>query len=473
MPAVSRRVFTFAALPVLAAATLVLSGGVLPAQDSPAAPPTHTVARSGLKLSLSREARLESAVRHRLRVDTEAFGGSLDVTEVALRGGAVKKGDLILRFDPGKIDREIESATIALANAQRGHEFAQQEMSILSEGNAVRVERATAAKTAAEHAFEIFDKYEGTKMVRSSELRVQQQEFSLADQKEELAQLEKMYGGTNLASETKEIVLERSKRSIRMAEEWLQFSRQDLTVMREFTYPDRKQQVERDLRWASIELEHTLLNVKMAEANKRAQVEQSAVALRDARERVEKLQRDRERFDLKAPVDGVMTAVTLQPGDSIGARQVLAEIVDPARLQATFHAQPEDLRVLTLGTRVRVTLPAYPEVSLEGEVTDIATVGQPSGGGTVFPVTVKVSGSHPLVRVGLHCSIAAERMVADALTIPARSVLTKNGKSTCHVLVNGKPEPREIVLGARQDDMVQVVSGLRDGDKVLLEAPKE
>lgn len=472
MPIAARRVIHVVALPALSVGTFcLLVGGI--AQDQPADPPTHTVVRGSLTLSVSREARLESAVRHRLRVDPEAYGGSLDITEVVSRGGPVQKGDLIVRFDPSKIEREIESAGVALANAQRGYEFARQEMSILSEGNAVRVERATAAKTAAEHAFEIFDKYEGTKMVRSAELRVQQQEYALTDQKEELAQLEKMYGGTNLASETKEIVLERSKRSIRMAEEWLQFARQDLIVMREFTYPDRKAQVERELRWATIELEHTLLNVKMAEQSKRAQVEQSATALRDAKERVEKLNRDRARFELTAPIDGVMTAVSFQPGDSVSGRQVLAEIVDPSKLHATFNAQPEDLRVLAPGARVRVTLPAYPEVSLEGEVTDIATVGQPSGGGTVFPVTVTINGSHPLARVGLHCSVAAEKTITAALTIPAKCVLTRGGKSACQVLVNGQAERRDIVVGARQDDMLQVVSGLREGDKVLLEAPKE
>jgi RND family efflux transporter MFP subunit len=444
-------------------------GGAEPA----AAPATHTVGRVDLPLRATADGRVDSQVRRKVWLDPQAFGGQLEVAEVAVRSGSVAEGQALIRIDPTKIDEEIVQAEIALTNARRSHEFGVEELTILQQSNGVRMERATAAQRAAEQAFEIFDKYDGQKMLRGAELRLMQSEFSLADQREELAQLELMYEGSSLAGETKEIVLERNRRSIRMAEEYLQFTQNDLVIMRDYTYPTQKLRVENELRWASIELEHARQNTMMSEQNKRAAVEASARALADAEERLADLKSDRERFELAAPVSGVMTRIAAEPGDRVGAQHVFAEIVDPNRLIVTLSAKPEDLRVLSEGGAVTVTFPAFPEVSLAGTVAEIAPVGAASGPGTTFPVTIRLSDDNPLVRVGLNCSVSAESTLNDVLAVPAKCVHEESGKRYVHVAAGGSSEKREVTIGAKSDDMVQIVAGLREGDVVLLEKPQE
>lgn len=447
-------------------------------QDAPppaeGAPATATAERRTLTLRVELPGRVESETRRKVLLDLEAFQGGFEITEVLQRSGPVKAGQPLLSLNPEPLDEAIEDAEIALKAAQQGFDFAQQEQRILSEANAIRVERASDSAENAQHAFEIFDRFTGERIIRSSQLRVMQSEYGLADQKEELAQLEKMYEESTLASETKEIVLERNRRQIPISEEYLRFAKDDLLIARDFSYPDQKEAVEDALRFAMMELAHAQLQTTMAEARKVMEVANAERALEDADKRAADLKADREQLALSAPVDGLLTPIALVAGDRVNAGQSIAEVVDPDALVVKLTAQAGDLRVLEVGDTVDVTFPAYPEVLLSGEIIDIAAIGTAAGEGTAFPVTVALSKLDPLVRVGLNCSIRASRAIEGAVAIPAKAVHMMDGRRVCYVAGrNGAAEEREIVIGPSEGEFVQVVRGLAEGQTVFLEKPAD
>jgi hypothetical protein len=97
-------------------------------------------------------------------------------------------------------------------------------------------------------------------MLKGAELTMRQRENGLADEKQELAQLEEMYKGTHLATETKDIVLDRTRRNVKLQEQWLEISKDGNTVSMQFRYPQRDQDVRDTLRWAQQDDAHTRLN---------------------------------------------------------------------------------------------------------------------------------------------------------------------------------------------------------------------
>jgi len=443
------------------------------APDQPAAPETATAERRDLTLRVDLAGRVDSESRRKVMLDLDAFSGNLEITEVVVRSGPVKTGDAILTLNPEPLDEAIEDADIALQAAQQTFDFAQQDQRILAEANAIRMERAGDSAENAQHAFEIFDRFTGERIVRSSELRVMQSEYSLADQKEELAQLEKMYEESTLASETKEIVLERNRRQIPISEEYLRFAKDDLLIARDYTYPDQKEAVEDALRFAMTELQHAQLQTKMAEARKITEVANAQRALENAEERAADLKADREHTTVSAPADGLLTSIALVAGDQIRDEQVIAEIVDPEAMVVTMMAQPADLRVLAVGDNVDVTFPAYPEVMLSGEVIDIAAIGTAQGEGTAFPVRIALKTRDPFVRIGLNCTVRASRTMNNVVTLPTKAVHTVDGRRVCYVIGrNGAPQEREVVIGPSEGDFVQLIRGLAAGDSVLLNKPE-
>jgi HlyD family secretion protein len=76
------------------------------------------------------------------------------------------------------------------------------------------------------------------------------------------------------------------------------------------------------------------------------------------------------------------------------------------------------------------------------------------------------------VRTGMSCQVEIiVEEYADELYVPLQAVLRVGGKPTVYVAGSGGSEPREVELGLDNNRMVRIVSGLKEGEKVLLAPP--
>lgn len=456
----------------LAATLAAACVAVASAQDSPPSAgdaKTVTVKQGDLVLKLDREGRIDSASHIKVRLIPQAFGGAFEVDEVLKRGGPVRKGEVILKLDGKAIQKELESARMGLDHAQRNMQIALQEAQVLKEGNAQRLEQVAKGREQTQKELEIWEKFDGPDMLKGQALSMQSGENRLADQKQELSQLESMYNGTHLAKETKDIVLDRTRRDVSISEQWLKLSHNDNTVAETYRYPQRDTQVRDAVRWALADEAHAKVGVAASEERKKMELEAAQKGLQDAKERVEKLEADAALLTVSAPADGVMTPITLEPRDIIGARQTICEVLDPNKLQVVFNAAATDLRLLNQGSDLRVSLPEFPEVKLGGHVQEIAPIGAQGDGGTNFPVTVALSGESPLLRIGLRCKLATARTLANVVNVPSEAVKWEDGQPFCMVKAGDKSQRRAVTLGASADKAVVVASGLAPGDVLVLE----
>ena len=460
------------------------SAGFSPQESAPAttaaAPKTHKVATEDLTLTFDRDGRIDSAKHVKVRLLPEAYGGGFEVAEVLKRGGRVKKGDVLLRLDSESIDKAIDDAKIDADHAARRLKIAQAEVVVMKEDNATRLEQVAKARTKAEKEVEIWDKYESPDMLRQQELGMMSREFGMADQKQELAQLEEMYSGTHLAQETKDIVLDRARRGVMMGEEYMKLAKNDETVAKQYRHPQRDEQVRDALKWAKEDESHAKVGVTSTEDRKAMDLEGAERGVKDSQEKLADLTADRALLEVVAPADGIMTNIELEAKDNVGARQAICEILDPTDLVVKFSALPEDLRILAPaeGEAVRnvtLRLPDFPEIKLNGTITEMGEMISTGGGeANTIPVTVKIAGaSNPMLRLGLKCKVGAERTLKGVLAVPKECIKTEAGKTTCKVLTaGGKTEERTIVVGPSNDKLTMVVEGLKTGDEVVIEEKK-
>lgn len=443
------------------------------ADDAEAASPavrTHTVARGELVLKAARDGRLEAAEKIKVRLVPEAYTGPLEFTEVARSGGVVNAGDMLFRFDDSRLAENLRSARESLDDQRLRLSHATAEQSILAESNARRIEQAEKALADAASALDVWQSYQGPRMLRAAELSLMSSNNNVHNQREELSQLELMYQGTELASETKEIVLDRAKRGLEIAEGWLQLSHGDYVVTTEHNYPRQNRDTEDAVRYRAEELAHLRISTVIAEIRKVTEIEGIERAIRDGEERLAKLEADQQRLIVRAPASGLMTSNDFQPGDTANARQVLAEILNPSSKMLKFNATAADLRVLREGGSVQVTFPDYPEIAATATIREIALVGQASGEATHFPVVAIVDGNDPMLRLGLRGRISAERTVQNVVIVRREAVTHEGGVAFVKVAsANGaEPAKREVTLGAANDEHYQVVRGLEPGEAIVL-----
>src|SRR5438445_237062 len=145
--------------------------------------------------------------------------------------------------------------------------------------------------------------------------------------------------------------------------------------------------------------------------------------------------------------------------------------VDP--LYAAVNVDEADIAGVRAGMPVRLTADALPNAVIRGKVDRVAAVAQVVQNVTQFAVTVVLQEPPPGVRLGM--TVDADFVTArrdNVLLVPRQAV--KEGKSpTVTVIVGGELETRSVQTGLSDGHMVEIISGLREGEVVLLGSAKQ
>jgi len=171
---------------------------------------------------------------------------------------------------------------------------------------------------------------------------------------------------------------------------------------------------------------------------------------------------------VRAPIDGTVLAVAVDPGDQVTATTQLAAVGDLDHLVVTVAVDELDVAKVQAGQPAAVTFEALPGRSFQGAVTAIALEGTAQSGVTTYDVEVEIPGD-AAIRPGMTAAVAIEvGRRANVLLVPVETVSAR-GEVT--VLVNGKLEARRVKVGLQNDVDAEVLSGLQEGDMVLLATP--
>jgi len=121
---------------------------------------------------------------------------------------------------------------------------------------------------------------------------------------------------------------------------------------------------------------------------------------------------------------------------------------------------------LAIGTTLLVTLDATPGARpLPGRVVEMSPGADPAS----HSFTAKVDVGGALVPTGVSGRAALETGRRTAVVVPASAVLQQGGMSLVVVKdEKGKARTRAVTLGSRDADVVEVLSGLKGGEELLV-----
>jgi membrane fusion protein, multidrug efflux system len=182
---------------------------------------------------------------------------------------------------------------------------------------------------------------------------------------------------------------------------------------------------------------------------------------------LEKMKESSEDYEVVAPWDGVISKVLVADGNYVAARAVLVEVFDPGSLvvrMAVPEAQSQDIR---LGMEVTVTLDAYGGKTFQGRISRIYP--ELDRRMRTRTVEVEVTDKVDLVpgmfaRLGL--ILKSEK---DTVVVPTEAVIvTPKGFRVAYVVEEGKALQRKIATGIEDGSKVQVLSGIRSGEQIVV-----
>lgn len=198
---------------------------------------------------------------------------------------------------------------------------------------------------------------------------------------------------------------------------------------------------------------------------------------------------------LRAPVDGMVTimpnyraggmfgggtAPEFKEGDRAWPGASILELPDLCALQVAVRVDESDRARLRSGQSVKIRVDAVPDKEFVGQVDQISSMAKPDYSGWPptknFDMAVRLEKSDPRLRPGMSATarVAASR-VSNAVLIPSEAAFLRNGRMVAYVQSRGALgrgfSEREIATGRRGDGQLEVLQGLKPGDRVALKLP--
>jgi multidrug resistance efflux pump len=431
-------------------------------------PATAEATRGELSIVIERAARVEPIASVPVRLELESFGGPVTVKDITRRSGPAKAGDMVAVLEGKDFERGLDDLRVQVEETRRRLAMQREERSMKARQVAAGLERAELAARLAAQSLELHRDYESAKSLEMADLGLKGQMDSLRDARDELAQLEKMYAGTSLQSETKDIVLDRARRGVERSETYSKYAKRDNEIFKAIRHPNEARRVEDAAKDAALALEAASLGQRLGEIRETLDMAQAERGLRDLERRLERMEGDGRRMTVKSPSDGYLVVKLRDVGAQLQPRQELAEVVDLGRLRVRGTLNADAMRFAKVGDVVDVWFPARPEVAAKAEIDEVVAVGAPEGEGASFAFTATLREPDASLLPGIEARVLVRANLADRLTVPSKALSQSKGRFTVKVMKDGATAEREVRVGASDGTRTEVIAGLEAGDAVVV-----
>ncbi len=449
-----------------------------PAATQPATPPktpAHTVKRGTISVDIQTDATLLPADAFEVKLKGRAYGGPFSVVSAAGHLASVKKGESLLVLEDTnykwmivQVENELTAARSALRKVEKDQQIAK-------EAEALALAQQEEAFKNTENSVKWWETVEGPQTLMMSDLQLQSAKFSLEDQEDELDQLRKMYKSEELTNATADIVIKRALRRADMAKVNLKVYQDRNTRLKTYEYPNMDRRMQESL----ITARHSLANLKSAQEHgavlRKNTLSAAHIAVEQAERKFSDLKADSGLFSFKAPFDGIVvyhqlpegtgSDRVLKPDDKIAAGATVMQLVAPGKLRLEISLNEMQAFWVRQGAKARITAAAMPHVVYEGTCGAplAAPRAQPPGFGFVLPIGIEKVDARLLPGMKANVKVEAGR-VESVIVIPIDHL--SGGQVTVR-LKDGKTERRDVTVGQSDGKLVEIRSGLKEGDQIV------
>jgi multidrug efflux pump subunit AcrA (membrane-fusion protein) len=201
-------------------------------------------------------------------------------------------------------------------------------------------------------------------------------------------------------------------------------------------------------------------------ASSAVEIERASAALESAR-----IQLSYATID--APISGVIASVSTQEGETVAAglnAPTFVTIIDLDRLQVDAYVDEVDIGKIKPGQVASFTVDTYPDREFQGKVEAVYPEAVIQDNVVNYDVVVKVDGVYSgMLRPEMtaNVSIFAETK-KDVVAIPIQALKRDSGKTFVYLEGSNGPEKQEVKTGWTDSQWIEILSGLREGQTVLI-----
>lgn len=185
---------------------------------------------------------------------------------------------------------------------------------------------------------------------------------------------------------------------------------------------------------------------------------------------IEQIASQRKPFEympILAPASGYIVEKNVIEGDQVEAGQKLFRIANLDKVWVEGEIYQFDLPQIRLGDSVKITLPYLPGKTYEGEVSYIYPYL--SGDTRTGKIRVELPNPHLELLPAMYANMELSINLGEKLQIPESAVIYTGKRRIVFIDIGeGRLRPQQIVVGLRNQGNFEVISGLSEGDRVVI-----
>jgi len=187
----------------------------------------------------------------------------------------------------------------------------------------------------------------------------------------------------------------------------------------------------------------------------------SKAAFEEARARL-------DRTHILSPVHGVLNDLPVEEGEYVSPGTPVAEIVEIDTVKVVVDIPERDIAFFSVGREAEVLADVRGcEKSVVGKITYISQLANSQTRST--PVEITLDNRQGLLRSGQIVRVRlSRRVLKDAILIPLLAVIPMEDGYAVYVVEGSQAMRRDVQLGVIKGDRIQVVSGLKPGDRLIV-----
>lgn len=414
---------------------------------------------------------------------TSKVEGSTTIIFIVPEGSNVEAGDLVCELDASVLSDKETQQQILVVKAGAQMEQANEELEIQKTQNDSDRAAAQLKLDLVKLDLEKFEKGDYLQQVAELQAAVVTAEETLIRTQEScnfIRQLtQKGYKNQN-DLESEELVLKRNRFDLDSA-------KKKLDVLEVFTLKRTLAELEANTKEYDREIDRTKRKGEAALAQKKAEVESCKLTLDVERKKHERLKEQIKACKIYATQDGQVVyantrdgratdQVLIEVGATVRERQAIINLPDLDLMKVNARIHESRISLVRTGLPATIKVDAYPDEHFKGEIDSVASVPSSTGGFSrdikEYEAVVKILDSAEKVnrlRPGLTASVEVlvERR-DNVLQVPVQAVVTIGAKQFAFVVEDKSVERKDVTIGQSNDRMIEIMSGLDAGDKIVM-----
>lgn len=403
----------------------------------------------------------------------------------SVREGDYIAGDLTCELNSAPLEESLQQQRISVTTAKADFEKAQKELEIQKSTNESLLAQATLAEKLANLDLLMYTadggEFEQSKQKIDGDIKTLEEELAQSQEDYEKVRDQARRGYQNLNA------LEKARISVTQKEIVLKQKGSELNLLTKFTFERTTSELEQMEIDTKRETKRVILEGEAQMATDQADLDARELTLQVEQEKLERLNRQIKACLLIAPQPGEVVyasqqsrrsePVVIEEGAAVRERQAVINLPNLDQMKVDARIHESRISRISLGQPVEIFVAAVEDISFRGVLETVSAVPVPGSWPNTdlkeYEAAIRITDSSEMVRklkpgMTAEIRIIVDDREEDVLQIPVQSALSVAGKYFSYVIKNKKSERRELKVGDANDEYIEILDGVADGEKVVM-----